>query len=440
MTLSKDDTAAQRDPPSGPLRRNRDFLLLWSGAGLSMLGYRMSTVAYPLLAIWYLDSTVGAGLIGFASLLPMLLVQLPAGVLVDRCDRRRVMIGCDIVGCVAMASLVVWLLADRLWLGHLMAVAFIEGSAAIVYRLAERAAVRNVVHPQHLPAALSQNEARAQAAGLIGQPAGSSLFAVARWTPFLSTAVGHVLSLIGLLFVKAEFQAERRAGPSKLRSELLEGITWLRGQRFLRAAVFLVAGSNLLFQISGLAIILVVKENGGSPTAIGVIGAVSGVGGVLGSLFASRLLKHLAPRTILVGAFSAWAAVTSCLALTTGLYAIGGLMALVSFVGASMNVSAGVYQVQTTPDGLQGRVTSVAMLVSSGSNSIGSIVGGVVLSTVSTTHTITGVAAVMFLLAVLAALSPAVRSAGESPLLAKGQGGEPPHGGRARSSERDDDG
>lgn len=425
MTLSE-DTAAQQDPPSGPLRRNRDFLLLWSGAGLSMLGYRMSTVAYPLLAVWYLGSTVGAGLIGFASLLPMLVVQLPAGLLVDRYDRRRVMIVCDIVGCAAMASLVVSVLVDRLWLGHLMAVAFVEGSAAIIYRLAERAAVRNVVHPQHLPAALSQNEARAQAAGLIGQPAGSSLFAFGRWTPFLSTAVGHVLSLAGLLLIRTEFQAERRAKPGRLRGELLEAVSWLRGQRFLRAAVFLVAGSNLLFQVSGLAIVLVVKENGGSPAAIGVIGAVSGVGGVLGSLFASRLLKQLAPRTILVGAFSAWAAVTPCLALTTDWYVIGGLMALVSFVGASMNVSAGVYQVQTTPDALQGRVTSVAMLVSSGSNSLGSIAGGLVLSAVSTTRTITGVAAVMFLLAVSAALSPAVRSAGGAPLLPKGQDGVTP--------------
>lgn len=418
MTLSE-DTTAQQDPPSGPLRRNRDFLLLWSGVGLSLLGYRMSAVAYPLLAIWYLNSTVGAGLIGFASLLPMLLVQLPAGVLVDRYDRRRVMIVCDLVGCAAMASLVVSLLAGHLWLWHLMAVAFVEGSAAIVYRLAERAAVRNVVHARHLSAALSQNEARAQAAGLIGQPAGSSLFAVARWAPFLSTVAGHVLSLVGLLLIKAEFQTERRTARRRLRSELLEGITWLRGQRFLRAAVFLVAGSNLLFQISGLAIILVVKENGHSPAAIGIIGAVSGVGGVLGSLFASKLLRHLAPRTILVGAFSAWAAVTPCLALTTSLYAIGGLMALVSFVGAAMNVSAGVYQVQITPDGLQGRVTSVAMLLSSGANSLGSVAGGLLLSTVSTTRTITGVAAVMLLLAVAALVSPAVRSAGHDPLLAK---------------------
>ena len=425
MTLSE-NTAAQQDPPTGPLRRNRDFLLLWSGAGLAMLGYRMSTVAYPLLAVWYLDSTVGAGLIGFASLLPMLLVQLPAGVLVDRYDRRRVMIVCDIVGFAAMASLVASLLAGHLWLAHLMAVAFVESSVALVYRLAERAAVRNVVHPQHLPAALSQNEARAQAAGLIGQPAGSSLFVLARWTPFLSTAAGHVLSLVGLLLIKKEFQAERRVRTSRLRAELLEAVTWLRGQPLLRAAVFLVAGSNLLFQISGLAIILVVKENGGSPAAIGVIGAVSGCGGVLGSLFASRLLRQLAPRTILVGAFSAWAAVTPCLALTTDWYVIGGLMALVSFVGASMNVSAGVYQVQLTPDALQGRVTSVAMLVSSGSNSVGSIAGGLLLSAVSTTWTITAVAAGMFLLAVSTALSPAVRNAGGGPLLPKRQGGETP--------------
>lgn len=97
-------------------------------------------------------------------------------------------------------------------------------------------------------------------------------------------------------------------------------------------------------------------------------------------------------------------------------------MALVSFVGASMNVSAGVYQVQLTPDALQGRVTSVAMLVSSGSNSVGSIAGGLLLSAVSTAWTITAVAAGMFLLAVSAAVSPAVRNAGGGSPAAQGAG------------------
>ncbi|MEV4438739.1 MFS transporter [Streptomyces sp. NPDC049577] len=99
-----DRPAHDTEPAPGPLRRNRDFLLLWTGAGLSLLGLRASTAAYPLLMLWYGGSPAGAGLVGAAALLPQLLVQLPAGALVDRWDRRRLLIGCDAAGLVAMGN------------------------------------------------------------------------------------------------------------------------------------------------------------------------------------------------------------------------------------------------------------------------------------------------------------------------------------------------
>jgi MFS family permease len=163
-----EEKAGAAGPP--PLRKNRAFLLLWMGAGLSMLGARVSAVAYPLLLIFDGGSVAAAGLVGFAALLPALVLQLPAGVLVDRWDRRRTMIWCDVAGLIAMTSVAVALIADRLWLPHLMAAAFIEGSAVILYRLAERASIGNVVHPSHLMTAYSRNEARGRAAGLLGQP------------------------------------------------------------------------------------------------------------------------------------------------------------------------------------------------------------------------------------------------------------------------------
>src|ERR1051326_4704509 len=72
-----------------PLRRNREFNLLWAGAGFSYLGSRMTALVYPILVLWSGGSTTVAGLLGFTALLPQLVVQLPAGAHVDRRDRRR---------------------------------------------------------------------------------------------------------------------------------------------------------------------------------------------------------------------------------------------------------------------------------------------------------------------------------------------------------------
>lgn len=249
-------------PPTVPLRHNRDFLLLWLGAGLSNLGGTVASVGFPLLLVFAGRSTVAAGWTGFAGLLPLLLIQLPAGVLVDRWDRRRTMIWCNVAALAAVGSVGVALFLGVLWLPLLMVAAFVEGGAAVIYRLAERAAVSNVVAAGQLSTALSQNEARTRAAGLLGQPLSSSLFAAARSAPFLFAALSHGLALVGLLFIRARFQQERQEPRRAVRLELAAGFGWLRRQRFLRSALVLVAVTNVLFQVLSLALVVMVRDDG----------------------------------------------------------------------------------------------------------------------------------------------------------------------------------
>src|SRR4051812_10983165 len=82
---------------SEPLRRNRDFVLLWSANFTSTLGAQVSSLAYPLIALELTGSAVQAGLIGSASIVTHIVFRLPAGALVDRWNRRRTMLTCDLV-------------------------------------------------------------------------------------------------------------------------------------------------------------------------------------------------------------------------------------------------------------------------------------------------------------------------------------------------------
>lgn len=404
---------AESSAPAPPLRKNRDFTLLWTGAGISLLGGRVAAVAYPLLMVWHNGSTVGAGMVAFAALLPVLVCQLPAGVVVDRWDRRRTMILCDLAGFVTMGSVGLALITGQLWLPHLMVAAFVEGTAAIVYRLSERAAVRNVVHQDHLLGAMTRNEARGRAAGLLGQPLGSALFALVRWAPFVFTAVGHVVALGTLLLIRKDFQEERPATRRRLRAELAEGFTWLVAQRFLRTALVLIAVTNMLFQILSLSLVVIIQRSGGSPVLIGVIGAVSGVGGVLGALCGSWFVKRVRVSTIVLATFGVWTVCMPMIALTAHPILLGGLFAGMTFAGALMNVTAGVYQVRVTPDEIQGRVGSAAMLLSSGASSLGALAAGFLLESHGPTWTVLGVGAVMLATTVIAVLLPGMRDANE---------------------------
>ncbi|WP_405168106.1 MFS transporter [Nocardia sp. NBC_01499] len=392
-----------------PLRRNRDFLLLWIGAGVSLLGLRTSVVAYPLLMLWYGDSPIGAGMVGFAVLLPQLLVQLPAGALVDRWDRRRLLIGCDIAGMLVMGAVVMMLASGRLWLPALMGAAFVDGAAGLTYRLAERAAISHVVPSSQLPRALGQNEARGQAAGLLGQPAGSGFFTLGHWVPFGFTAVSHLIALVTLLFIRKDLQGERTAPTRNVRSEVAEGVQWVWRQRFMRAAVGLISGSNLLFQVLVLTLALIVKEHGGSALTVGLIGLVAGLGGVVGALAGAWAVDRVRLFTVLAGSLGAWTALMVPVAFTSDPWLLGLLLAGMSFAGALMNVVAGVRQVRVTPNALQGRVTSVFALLGSGLGSAGALVGGLLLSAFGTCATALAVAAAMGLLALTAVVAPALR-------------------------------
>src|SRR5256714_15695544 len=141
----------QRPAPLPSLWRNRDYMLLWTGQMVSQLGSGVSRIAYPLVILALTHSPAKAGVAAALYSLPYLLFSLPAGALVDRWDRKRVMILCDLLRAAAVLTipLALWLNALTLW--QIYAVAFVEGSLFVFFNLAEVAALRRVLQSAELP-------------------------------------------------------------------------------------------------------------------------------------------------------------------------------------------------------------------------------------------------------------------------------------------------
>ncbi|WP_285790401.1 MFS transporter [Micromonospora sp. NBRC 101691] len=392
-----------------PLRRNQDFLLLWTGTALSNLGSHASAVAYPLLVLALTGSPADAGLTGFVALLPQLLLQLPAGVLVDRCNRKQVMIWADVLRALALGSLVLALLAGRLSLPHILAVGFIEGSLAVCYRIAAAAAIPNVVHSSQLTAAMSRSEIRVRGSAMLGQPLGGLLFGLGRAVPFLFDILTYALSLVTLLLIRKDLQSDR--GGTRRQGGFTEGLAWLWRQPFLRTTTLVVAGSNLLFGALFLVLIVIADDLGASPSAVGVMLGIGAVGGVLGSLLAPAIKSHLSMRVIVVGANWAWALLLPLLLLAPGPYWIGAIFTLMSFIGPIWNIAISSYQLAITPDRIQGRVLGASGMIAMGGVPIGPLAGGFLLEQVGATTSLWLLAAWMLALAVVATVSPSVRHA-----------------------------
>ncbi|MFD8749897.1 MFS transporter [Kitasatospora sp. NPDC059577] len=421
-----------------PLHRNRDFVLLWSGSALSMLGSTAATVAYPLLVLALTGSAADAGFAGFTALLPLLLFPVPAGALVDRVDRKRLMIWCDAVRGAGAVSIVLALALDRLTLTQILLVGFVEGTLTVCHELASHVAVPHLVPGHRLSEALARNEARERAAITLGTPLGGALFGLARALPFLLDAISYAVSVVTLLMIRKDFQAAPAAtagvtapaaadgtGGSadtagqqpkpKPLAELAAGFAWLWHQPFLRVAALAVAGSNLLFRALFLIVVVLAGERGASPTGIGVLLGVAGAGGVLGSTAASWCRRHLPLRAVVIGANWAWALLAVGLVLAGNLYLTGALYALMWFVGPIWNVAVATRQLSTTPDHLQGRVSGAGGVLSGGALPLGSLAGGLLLQWYGTGTALTVLAVWMVLLACAVTLSKAVRQAPTGP-------------------------
>src|SRR5690242_18319093 len=123
------NTPAEQPPSIAPsLWRNSDYMLLWSGQVISTLGTNASAIVYPLLILALTNSPAAAGLAGAFGTVPYIVFSLPVGALIDRWDRKRVMILCDIGRGLTLASIPIAILFKVLTIWQIYAAALIEGS------------------------------------------------------------------------------------------------------------------------------------------------------------------------------------------------------------------------------------------------------------------------------------------------------------------------
>jgi MFS family permease len=394
-----------------PLRRNRDFLLLWSGQVVSTVGSEVSQLAYPLLVLALTHSARDAGIVGFARALPFLLLYLPAGAYVDRWDRKRVMLAADAGRALALGSVAVWLALGRPPLAWLALTSFVEGSLFVFFQLSESAALPQIVPREQLPQAIAQNQARQQGAGLAGSPLGGALYGLSRLLPFAADAFSYAVSFVSLLFVRPALQGERGQTGRTLRNEIAEGLGWLRRQPFLRAITACVAGTNFVHQALSLVLIVRLRDLGASSALIGAVFAIIAVGSIAGALAGPWVQRHVPPRVVVLGSLWIWPAQTAALFLLGSPVLIGIVTAVAFTAGPVFNVVVGAYRYALVPERLYGRVASASLLFAWGSIPLGSLFAGYGIAAWGARPMLLILAAILLVIALAATASRDLRKA-----------------------------
>jgi hypothetical protein len=393
-----------------PLRRNRDFLLLQAGQLLSGIGTQSGLIAYPMLVLSLTGSAAKAGVVGFTRGLSSTVLALPAGVLADRWNRRRLMIVADGVRVLAVGGLAAAIVADRLAFWMIPLVAFVEGGGAAMFLAAEGGALRAVVPVRQLPEAAGARSGRLAAVWLVGPTLGGALFGIARVLPFLVDAISYACSSVSLLAMRTPFQEAREPDRSPLRARLVEAFRFLWGQRFLRTCAFLFGLANFIGPGVLLAVVVLGERQGLSPGRVGMLVAAFGGCLLLGSFTAPRVRRLLPVRGVLLLELWTWTGCALFLVWPNVYVLTAAILPTALAIPATDSVVHG-YRLAMTPDRLIGRVESVWSTISLLIAPLGPLVAGVMLDQVSARATIALFAAFGLVLAVWGSLSPSIRAA-----------------------------
>jgi MFS family permease len=312
-----------------------------------------------------------------AATLPWLLFGLPAGVVVDRVNRVRLMWIVDFGRALSVAVLGVMVLNGRASLAALYAVVFVLGTAETLFDSAAMAVVPGLVEGKSLEKANGQLFAGQLTANqFVGPPLGALLFAAATSLPPLVDAATFLISallLVGIRNPGTAKEVERRT----LLFELREGLAWVWKSENIRTLAIGAAVINLAHTAAMAVLVLfAIEVLGLSALGYGSLFVVSAVGALAGSLTASRVVGRFGRRPTVLVSVAVIAASLAAIGVTRSVTATAiGLLAI-SLGGEFWNVVAVSYRQNATPDRLLGRVMSAYRFIAYGSFPLGALLGG----------------------------------------------------------------
>jgi MFS family permease len=378
------------NPYRALLAGNRNYRLLWIGQIVSQLGDWFNSVAIYALLLELTGSATSVALMIIVQFLPMAVIGPVAGVVVDRVNRRRLMIGADILRGMVILVLLVVKRADQVWLVYVVMGATVSLTA--FFEPARTAVIPNVTSRAQLLTANALSSATWSAMLAIGAGAGGVVTAMfGRNVAFLVNAISFFASAV--VIARTAFNADppaskRPAGWASLTGigDLIEGIRYIRSDRHVAALMLVKAGWGIAGGVLLLMTVMgqrVFPVGGSAAAGIGVLYAARGIGAGIGPIMARAWLgqrpdemrRAIAPSYVLVALFYLMLSWSTTIGLASvavvGAHAAGSVLWVFSTVLLQLSV----------PDRFRGRVFSAELALLMTVSALSSFVCGYALDT-----------------------------------------------------------
>lgn len=391
-----------------------NYWKLWTASVISNLGDGLAAIAYPWLASVVTRSPLHLAGVAVATRLPWAVFSLPAGVITDRVDRRKLVGWMDAFRfalTLAVASVVVFgergfpdpaefaagtagAPANQLWwLALLYGSALLLGFAEVLRDNAAQTLMPAIVAPAQLERANGRLwGAEMLMNSFVGPPLAGVLIALSLSVPFFVDSVTFLVSAVLILAIAGDFRTEtaRREIRERIEwwAEIKEGVGWLWGHKLLRSLAVILGIINALAMVVFATYVFFVQEILGlDASQFGLLMTAGAAGGVVGSLAAAQVSERLGSGTTLFLSIALMTAQMLITGLTSSALVVWAMFFVGTFAVVNWNVITVSLRQQIIPDRLLGRVNSVYRFFGWGMMPIGSLIGGIV---VSVTERVTG--------------------------------------------------
>jgi MFS family permease len=359
------------------LHEHRNYRLFFSGQVVSVSGTWMQNVALAWLVIQLTHSPLAVGALAFCRFLPFTVFGLVSGVLADRVDNRRLVIGTQSLSMVLSATLAALALTGTATLPLVFLLAVLSGMAQVFDAPGRQALTYQLVGGDELPNAVALNSSLFNMSRVVGPAIAGVLIATVNvGACFLVNALSFLAVLAGLLAMRThELYPVQRGRRATVLGDVREGITFVRQSRDLRLVLAIVTVmSTVGFNFNVILPLLASSTLHTGPRTFGILSAAFGAGALAGAL-GSATLGRASWKGLLVGLLGFSTAMLA-LAPLNGVWPCGVLLFFVgtSFTLLTANANA---LIQTgAPDHLRGRVVSLYLFAFAGLAPVGGLIAG----------------------------------------------------------------
>ncbi len=358
----------------------RPFWTLWTAFTASNLGDGLGLVAMPLLAIRLTDDARLVAAVAVCQYLPFLIIGLPAGVVLDRFDRRWIAVTAQVGRALVLSGLVIVVARGGATIAALMLASFLIGASEVMTDGGLPALVRDLVDPPRLEVANARLSATQTVSNsFVGPPLGALLFQVDPALPLTASAAAALVSVGMLVRLPGDHQPEQTDETATFRTRTTVGLRYVWAHPVLRPLALTVATFSFVGAAGNAVFVVLVTERFGlGGVGFGMLISVDAIASVLMSFLVAGLIRRTS---------HSWSMRLSIVCFSAGALLFGlSTLAAIAFVAAVINgisdptwniVSATVRQ-RLVPDEVFGRMMTAYLFIGWGMKPVGALIGGMV--------------------------------------------------------------